>query len=79
MQQDVYFVILTSKTITQVYNFLKFLDADTKTIQQIEFVGQFKKLNNDGNATKAFHQENLFVLKNKETRLKFYQGSVAVL
>ena len=55
----------------------KELDADWKAIQQIEFVGQLKKLNGDDNV------ESMFILnileKIKETRLKFSQGNVAVL
>ena len=55
----------------------KELDADQKEIQQIEFSGQLKKLNNDDNA------KSMLVLtileKIKETRLKFSQASVTVL
>ena len=56
----------------------KELDTDPKAVQQIEFVGQLK---NTENAVVA--DEFIFVLtileKIKETRLKFYQGSVTVL
>ena len=56
----------------------KELGADSKAIQQIEFVGQLKKLDN----TNA-NAESIFVLtileKIKETRLKFSRGSVTVL
>ena len=49
----------------------KELDADPKAIQQIEFVGQLKKLDN----TNA-NAESLFILmileKIKETKLKQY-------
>ena len=52
------------------------LDADLKAIQQIELVGQLKKLNDDDNV------ESMFIFKIlekiKEARLKFSQGSVAV-
>ena len=52
------------------------LDADPKAIQQIELVGQLKKLNDDDNV------ESMFILKIlekiKEARLKFSQGSVTV-
>ena len=52
----------------------KELDADPKAIQQIEFIGQLKKLNAD---------ESMFILtilqKIKQTRLKCSQGDVAVL
>ena len=55
----------------------KELDADQKEIQQMEFSGQLKKLNNDDNA------KSMLVLtileKIKETRLKFSQASVTVL
>ena len=55
----------------------KELDADPKEIQQVEFVGQLKKLNADVNP------ESVFVLtisaQIKETRLTFFQGSVTVL
>ena len=59
----------------------KELDADPKTIQHAEFVGQFK---NAGNTDKAGDDpEPVFVLRvlerSKETRLKFSQGSVTVL
>ena len=52
--------------------------ADPKAIQQIEFVGQLIKPNNNNNVV-----ESMFVLtileKIKETRFKFSQGSVTVL
>ena len=55
----------------------KELDADQKEIQQIEFSGQLKKLNNDDNAKSMLV---LTILENiKETRLKLSQGSVTVL
>ena len=57
----------------------KVLDADPKAIRQMEFIGQLKNedsINADGT-------QSMFVVKIldkiKETRLKFYQGSVAVL
>ena len=56
----------------------KELDADPKSIQQIELVGQLK---NSDDAVVA--SEFIFVLtileKIKETRLKFSQGSVTIL
>ena len=61
----------------------KQLDADPKAIQQIEFIGQLKKLDDNGNATDAGNDKSMIVVaileKIKETRLKFSQGSVAVL
>ena len=55
----------------------KELDADPKVIQQIEFVGQLKKLNDNNNV------ESMFILtilaKTKETRLRFSRGSVTLL
>ena len=55
----------------------KELDADSKAIQQIEFVGQLKKLNADNN-----NDESMSVLtileKIKETRSKLCEGSVTV-
>ena len=52
--------------------------ADPKAIQQIEFVGQLIKPNNNNNVV-----ESMFVFtileKIKETRFKFSQGSVTVL
>ena len=55
----------------------KELDADLKEIQQMEFSGQLKKLNNDDNAKSMLV---LTILENiKETRLKLSQGSVTVL
>ena len=56
----------------------KELDTGPKAIQQIEFVGQLKKLNNDNN-----NVESMFILtileKIKEARSKFSQRSVIVL
>ena len=56
----------------------KELDADPKSIQQIEFVEQLK---NPADAVVAY--TSMFVLtileKIKETRLKFSQGSITVL
>ena len=55
----------------------KELDADTKAVQQIKFVGQLKILNADTNV------EFVFVLtileKIKVMRLKLSQGSVILL
>ena len=57
----------------------KELDENPKEIQQIEFVGQLKKLNNTNNNNCG----SMFVLtvleKIKETRSKFSQGSATVL
>ena len=62
----------------------KELDVDTKAIQQIELVGQLKKLDTNDNATdEAGNDQSMFILtileKSKETRLKFSQGSIIVL
>ena len=62
----------------------KELGADPRAIQQIEFVGQLKKLDaNDNAANAGDNNQAMFVLtileKNKDTRLKFFQGSVTVL
>ena len=61
----------------------KKLDAEPKSIQQIEFIGQLKKLDDYGNATNAGDDQSMFVLaileKNKETWLKFSKVSVTVL
>ena len=55
----------------------KELDADQKEIQQMEFSGQLKKLNNDDNAKSMLV---LIIMGNiKETRLKLSQVSVTVL
>ena len=52
--------------------------ADPKSIQQIKFVGQLKKLEN-----RNADAESILIVtileKIKETKLKFSQGSVAVL
>ena len=40
----------------------KELDADPKAIQQIEFVGQSKKLDDHGNAADAGNDQSMFVL-----------------
>ena len=61
----------------------KKLDAGSKAIQQIEFVGKLKKLHGNDNAADADNDQSIFVLtifeKIKETRLKLSQGSVTVL
>ena len=61
----------------------KELDADPKAIQQIEFVGQLKNVDNDYNAIDADGRQSMFILtilkKIKETRLKLSQESVKVL
>ena len=58
-------------------------DAYPKAIQQIEFVGQLKNLDNNSNATDVGDDQSMFVLmileKIKEARSKFSQGSVTVL
>ena len=50
----------------------KELDADPKAIQNIEFIGQLEKLNNDN-----INFESIFILmileKLKETRLKSHK------
>ena len=61
----------------------KELDADLKAIQQIQFIGQLKKLDDDDdNAATAINDQFMFVLtileKMKETRLEFSQGGVTV-
>ena len=61
----------------------KELDADSLAIQPIEFVGQLKKLDDNGNATDVDYDQSMFVLmileKIKEIRLKFYQGRLMAL
>ena len=56
------------------------LDADAKTIQQIEFVEELKKLDDDDDNNGA---ESMFILtileKVKETILTFSQGSLTSL
>ena len=56
---------------------------DKKAIQQIEFAGQLKKLDDNGsNATDGGNDQSMFVLtileKIKETRLKFFQENITV-
>ena len=50
----------------------KELDTDPKAVQQVQLVGQLKKLDGDGNATDAGNDQSLFILtileKIKETR-----------
>ena len=57
-------------------------DTDPKEIQQIEYVGQLKNLDDNNNAVDAHGKQSMFVLmileKIKEARLKFSQGSVTV-
>ena len=62
----------------------KKLDADLKTIQQIDFFEQLKKLDSNGNAIlNADDGQSMFVLtileKIKETQLTFSQRSLTVL
>ena len=62
----------------------KKLDADLKTIQQIDFFEQLKKLDSNGNAIlNADDEQSMFVLtileKIKETQLTFSQRSLTVL
>ena len=61
----------------------KELDADSLAIQPIEFAGQLKKLDDNGNATDVDYDQSMFVLmileKIKEIRLKFYQGRLMAL
>ena len=58
------------------------LDADSKAIQQIEIVGQLKKLDAAA-AADDDDDESMFILtilvKIKETRLKYSQGNVTIL
>ena len=55
----------------------KELDADSKAIQQIEFVGQLKKFNADNNNDESMSALTILE-KIKETRSKLSQGSVTV-
>ena len=61
-----------------IKNHYRWLDADLKVIQQVEFVGQWKNLN-DGIVDNKF----IFVLKTLEKiiemKQKLLQGSVTVL
>ena len=40
----------------------KELDADPKAIQQTKYIGQLKKLDDDGNATDAGNEQSVVVL-----------------
>ena len=59
------------------------LDADSKAIQQIEIVGQLKKLDAAAADDDDDDDESMFILtilvKIKETRLKYSQGNVTIL
>ena len=48
----------------------KELHADLKAIQQIEFVGQVKKLDSKGNAIEAGNDQSLFALTSLEKSKK---------
>ena len=80
---DYYFIKNHQRLIAVDQSRQKKLHADPTTIQQIEFIGQLKKLTNNGNATDAGKDQFMFVLtileKIKETALKFSQRSVTVL
>ena len=58
----------------------KVLDADQKTIQQIEFVGQLNNLDDEYNALNADGTQSMFILtileKKIKMRIKFSRGSV---
>ena len=51
------------RLIVVVLSRQKELDANPKAIQQTEFVGQLKKLDDDGNATDAGNDQSMFLLK----------------
>ena len=57
----------------------KQLDADPKAIQQIELIGQLKRLDDDGNTRDAGADQSMSVLtvleKIQERRFKFSQGT----
>ena len=61
----------------------KVLDTDPKAIQYIEFDGQLKKLDNNGNATEAGNGQSMFILKvlqkMKERNDYTSQASVMIL
>ena len=71
------------KLIAADFSRQKELDADPKSIQQLEFVGKLKKLDDNDNGADGGHDQSMFVLtileKIKEIRLKISQGSVTVL
>ena len=55
--------------------------ADPKAIQQVEFIGQLKKLDDDGNARDAENDPSVLAIleKIKKTRLNLSQRTVTVL
>ena len=57
----------------------KELDADPKTIQQIEFVGKFKNVDGINDDGTEYMFVSTMLEKIKEASLKFSQGSVTVL
>ena len=71
------------KLIAADFSRQKELDADPKSIQQLEFVGKLKKLDDNDNGADGGNDQFMFVLtileKIKEIRLKISQGSVTVL
>ena len=68
----------TSKLTTVDLHRQKELDADPKAIQQIDFVGHLKNIDDwNADGTQSFCFTNLENIK--QTRLKFSQGSVTVL
>ena len=71
------------KLIAADFSRQKELDADPKSIQQLEFVGKLKKLDDNDNGADGGNDQSMFVLiileKIKEIRLKISQGSVTVL
>ena len=68
----------TSKLTTVDLHRQKELDADPKAIQQIDFVGHLKNIDDwNADGTQSFCFTNLENIK--QTTLKFSQGSVTVL
>ena len=57
----------------------KELDADPKTIEQIEFVGKFKNVDGINDDGTEYMFVSTMLEKIRETSLKFSQGSVTVL
>ena len=58
----------------------KQLDSELKAIQQLELVGQLKKVDNNCNATDVVNDKSIFFFKNfrKILETRFSQGSVTV-
>ena len=74
-------LFLLSKTQNYMFDSILYILSTSNSTNRI--VGQWKKLDDDGNTIDEGNDQSMFILtvseKIKETRLKFSQGSIIVL